>query len=249
MGLADNAARAAQNAKNIPGFNSLPKYVQDSITSGAAKASAGKQTAVKVPITKPVTKPTTTKPTTTKPVTNPPTTKPPATTTTTSSGGASGGASVSSVPASPDPKPITSSGSVKSATPDIVRAVSEIPVPSDQMASIILNDIGGQELISISRNDLINGQSVTYEPIADAKSLSQFYNPNNIIYLSETLDKVFNRFPIRLDSKIPNSAGNNVSFSDNKVLIQLKDIQKDELVEVEVIASGSLLDDTIYTGE
>jgi hypothetical protein len=153
------------------------------------------------------------------------------------------------VPQSPEPKLVTSSGSVKPADPDIVRAVSEIPVPADQIASIILNDIGGQELISISRSDLINGQSVAYEPISDAKEISQAYNPNNIIYLSETLDKVFNRFPIKLNSKIPTSTGNNVSFSDNKVVIQLKDIQKDELVEVQVVSSGSLLDDTIYTGE
>ena len=162
---------------------------------------------------------------------------------------ASGSTSVSSVPAAPTSAKVYSVGSVKPATPDIVKAVSEIPAEVDQMASIILNDIGGQELISISRSDIVNGQNIAYQPISDIKEVHKAYNSNNIIYLPETSEDTFNSFPIKLSSKIPDSLGNNVSYVDNKILIQLKDIQRDELVEVQIVSSGTLLDDTIYVGE
>lgn len=162
---------------------------------------------------------------------------------------ASSNTSVSSVPPAPSTAKVYSVGSVKAATPDVVKAVSEIPADVGQMAQMILNDIGGQELISISRSDIVNGQNIVYQPISDMKEIHKTYNSNNIIYLSETSENIFNSFPIKLSSKIPDSLGNNVSYVDNKILIQLKDIQRDELVEIQVVSSGVLLDGTIYLGE
>lgn len=153
-----------------------------------------------------------------------------------------------STPPTPLPTP-SKTAAVKVATPDIVRAAREVPVDQAMITTILLNDVGGQELISISRSDLINGQNVSYQPISDAKKTYLDYNPTNIIYLPQTLDKTLDGFPIKLNSKIPTSAGNNVLFSDNKLIVRLKDIQPDELIEIQVVSSGTLLDDTIYTGE
>ncbi len=155
-------------------------------------------------------------------------------------------ADVSSVPNVPESTPTTSKGSVKVATPDIVRAVTDIPYPPEVMATLVLENIGGQELINIARSDTINGQNVVYQPISNAKELYTEYNPQNIVYLPSTSDKFFNNFPIKIDDKIPQSVTENVSLTMDGLLIQLTNILEDEQVEVQIVTTGDLLNDTIY---
>lgn len=155
-------------------------------------------------------------------------------------------AGVSATPNTPASTPTTSKGSVKVASPDIVRAVTDIPYPVEVMATLVLENIGGQELINIARSDTINGQHVVYQPISNARELYTEYNPQNIIYLPNTADKFFSNFPIKLDEKIPQSIEETVSISADGILIQLMNILPDEQVEVQIIAVGELLNDTIY---
>lgn len=155
-------------------------------------------------------------------------------------------ADISSTPNVPASEPTTSKGSVKVATPDIVRAVTDVPSPVEVMATIILQNIGGQELINIARSDTINGQNVVYQPISNAKELYTEYNPQNIIYLPNTADKFFNNFPIKIDEKIPQSIEENVSLTSEGILIQVANMLSDEQVEVQIVAVGDLLNDTIY---
>ena len=51
------------------------------------------------------------------------------------------------------------------------------------MADLIFEDIGGHELINIARNDIINGQQISYTPIKNLGLIQQKYNPNNILGL------------------------------------------------------------------
>jgi len=155
-------------------------------------------------------------------------------------------AGVSSTPNVPESTPTTSKGAVKVATPDVVRAVTDIPYPVEVMTALVLENIGGQELINIARSDTINGQNVVYQPISNAKELYTEYNPQNIIFLPNTSDKFFNNFPIRLDEKVPQSITENVSISDEGILIQLANMQGDEQVEVQILSTGELLNGTIY---
>ena len=155
-------------------------------------------------------------------------------------------ADVSSVPNVPDGTATTSKGSVKPADPDIVRALTDIPYPVEVMATLVLEDIGGQELISISRNDTINGQNVIYQPISNAKALYNSYNPQNIIYLPNTADKYFNTFSINIDDKIPQTIENNVSFSSSGITVQLANVAEGEQVEIQILSAGDLLNGTIY---
>jgi hypothetical protein len=152
---------------------------------------------------------------------------------------------VSSVPAS-DP--------IKVATPELI-ALSNPPLDIDIMADMIFENIGGQELINISRNDIINGQDVIYSPIKNLQDLYIQYNPNNIIKLESTSDTYFKNFPIRLESKLPSfGTGPNgeVVYIDpdtGDIVINVSSLDPDEQVDVQILNSGDTLNGTIYEGE
>jgi len=69
---------------------------------------------------------------------------------------------------------------IKQAQPDIV-IDPEIDTTGDYIVERFFEELGGQELINISRHDLIDGKNVTYNPIANLSKLRQRFNPNNII--------------------------------------------------------------------
>jgi hypothetical protein len=123
-------------------------------------------------------------------------------------------------------------------------------VSVDKMFNLILEDIGGQELINIARNDIINGQQVSYQPIKNLSSIQQQYNPNNILGIQNTSDKYFSNFSIKLENKIPNNgngpSGSNVYLENltGNLVIETVNMESDEQIEVEVTVSA-----TIYEAE
>jgi hypothetical protein len=145
----------------------------------------------------------------------------------------------------------SSNNSIKIATPDLILLDSE-SLNVDLMADLIFEDIGGQELISISRNDIVNGQQVAYQPIKNLSSLSFKYNPNTLVALQDPSNTFFNNFSIKLEDKIPvsgNGPADTAVYVDNNtgdLVIELVNIAEDEQVEVQILSSGDILDDTIY---
>lgn len=153
-----------------------------------------------------------------------------------------------------------STSSVKVASPDIV-LFDESALPVEVMTSMIFEDIGGQEIISIARNDIVNGQEVSYSLIGNLKTISQRYNPKNIFSLPETIEKYFSNFAIRLDIHVPevgtgpnrqrayivNEATPIASRGD--LIIDVINMETNERVDVEVLKRGSALGDTIYMEE
>ncbi len=135
--------------------------------------------------------------------------------------------------------------SIKTATPDIIIFDDE-QVPIEIMTDLVFENIGGQELINIGRNDIINGQSVIYQPIKNLSLIQQQYNPNNIIGVQDTSDKYFAGFSIKFDSKIPSVGngpnGENVYLDENTgdIVIELVNVLTDEQVEVQTITSGTI---------
>lgn len=125
---------------------------------------------------------------------------------------------------------------VKSATPEII-LTSEEGTPIEVMADLIFEDIGGQELINISRSDIINGISVGYQPIKNLEYIQQQFNPNNIVPLQLTSDRYFANFPIKLDERV-NPGGNVYRESNGDIVVEVIDINSDEQVEVEILTSG-----------
>jgi hypothetical protein len=179
------------------------------------------------------------------PVQLPPKTEPP-----TSEGFSGGrGASITATPPSPAPevfsaKTFTAAPPVKTATLDII-LFDEESVPTDGMFDQIFENIGGQELISITRSDIVNGQKISYQPIKNLSAIQQRYNPNNILSLQQTADKFFAGFSIKLEDKIPeigNGAnGENVYLNaSGDLVIEFININADEQVETLISSSGTI---------
>jgi len=90
----------------------------------------------------------------------------------------------------------------KEADPDLIIS-QEDSTPVDIMTDLLFENIGGQEIISISRNDILNGQNIRYNIIANLGLLAQEYNTRNIFRVSGTLSDFFDNFSIALAPKIP----------------------------------------------
>jgi hypothetical protein len=119
-------------------------------------------------------------------------------------------------------------------------------VPIEVMTDLIFEDIGGQELINITRNDIINGQQISYSTIKNLASIQQQYNPNNIISLQSTSDKYFANFSIKLNEKIPNvgngPSGSNVYIDETTgdLIIETINTLSDEQVDIQIAISGTI---------
>jgi hypothetical protein len=166
-------------------------------------------------------------------------------------------------PAKPDNGTSTSSNTssgpsspVKVATPDLINAFSlqkYNDVPVDSMADILFEDLGGQELLNVSRTDLINGQNINYQPISNLGSISIENSPSNIIKLQSTLKSYFDSFPIVLEDYVPfvgTGTNGEIVYMDTtsgeNIIIGAINMTSDKLVQVEFITYGNMINDIIY---
>lgn len=141
---------------------------------------------------------------------------------------------------------------VKIATPSLL-ALSNQPLDINSMVELIFQDIGGQELINISRSDAINGQDIVYSIIKNLKNIMLDYNSNNIIKLGGTSDVIFKNFTIKLEQRLakkgtgPNEETVYLEESTGNLVINVVNLEKGEQVEIEIINQGGVFDDTITT--
>jgi len=176
-----------------------------------------------------------------------------------SSTGGSGSSFTTSTYTQPQPTPTPATPATVS--PAVVAAVVAPPVktapidtvlfndeqvPIEVMSDLIFEDIGGHELINIARNDIINGQDISYQPIKNLTSLQQQYNPNNILSVQSTSDKYFSNFAIKLENKTPNVGngpfGSNVYIDPltGNMVIDAINLETDEQIEIEITLSGTI---------
>jgi hypothetical protein len=121
--------------------------------------------------------------------------------------------------------------------------------------------MGGHELISISRNDIVNGQEVSYSLIKNLKGIEQRYNPLNIFSLSETSEKVFKNFSIRFDIHVPDIGTGPLNqrayvlsedtpiASRGDLVIDVVNMETNERVDIEILRGGQVFSDTMYLEE
>jgi hypothetical protein len=133
---------------------------------------------------------------------------------------------------------------VKTATLDII-LFDEESIPTDGMFDQIFENIGGQELISITRSDIVNGQKISYQPIKNLSAIQQRYNPNNILSLQQTANKFFAGFSIKLEDKIPQvgngTNGENVYLNaTGDLVIEFVNVNADEQIETQISVSGTI---------
>ena len=165
------------------------------------------------------------------------------------SGGSLPSASITATPPAPDPemfsaRMFSAPPPVKTATLDII-LFDEENIPTDGMFDQIFENIGGQELISITRSDIVNGQKISYQPIKNLSAIQQRYNPNNILSLQQTADKFFAGFSIKLEDKIPETGngtnGENVYLNaTGDLIIEFINVNPDEQVETQISVSGTI---------
>ena len=119
-------------------------------------------------------------------------------------------------------------------------------VPIEIMSDLIFENIGGQELINIARNDTVNGQTILYQPIKNLTAVQQQYNPNNIVSLQATSDKYFQNFSIKFDEKVPTEGtgpgGSHVYIDPEtgELVVEAVNIAEDEQIELEITISGTI---------
>ena len=188
---------------------------------------------------------------------------------------------------------------VESATPDLIVFDSD-ELPVDILSELLFENLGGQELISIVRNDILNGQNVRYNIIANLGLLDQEYSPKNIFKVPGTINDLFENFAIRFSEKVPeNGTGpapyyvgpagtggcdpgsypvlnryddtvigcyinltaaqeaiaktlapvRDIVYSDpasGNIVVDVVNMDNNEQVEIEVLVSGTVENDTIY---
>ena len=147
--------------------------------------------------------------------------------------------------------------SVKIATSNLF-LVNENDISVDLMTRIFFEEIGGQELINISRNDLLSGQEVEYEVIKNLASLSIDYNPNNLLRLQGTDSEYFSEFSFNLNKFVPEvGTGQNINevltgervyveSSTGNVIINTINVKSTQDVDIEFLTFEDVIDDTIY---
>jgi hypothetical protein len=134
---------------------------------------------------------------------------------------------------------------VKTAPIDTILTQEET-VPVQLMYDLVFENIGGQELINIARNDTVNGQNIIYQPIKNLTAIQQQFNPNNIVALQSTSDKYFQNFSIKFENKVPTKGtGPNdqhvyIDIETGSLVIELVNMDQDEQVETEITTGGTI---------
>lgn len=161
-------------------------------------------------------------------------------------GGGGGGVSTSSyppAPASTPPSPywitnptVSTPAGIRQADPDIVLD-PEIDTSGDYIVERFFEELGGTELINLSRHDLIDGIDVSYNPIANLSNLRRRFNPNNIIAIDYLSQDEFSRTSIDLLSRGIYEPYFN---DDGNLVIEIDIIKSEENIETEISQTGTV---------
>lgn len=115
-------------------------------------------------------------------------------------------------------------------------------VSEDTIAEILLEDIGGIELLTLSNRETIDGLNPYYTLISNLSRIRREFDPTQIISKQRSKQSYFDKFAIDLDSKIPldeylESHGiDNWYYRDaeGNLVIELDNMGPDENIEVEI---------------
>jgi hypothetical protein len=136
---------------------------------------------------------------------------------------------------------------VKSATPEII-LFDEDTVPIEIMTDLIFENIGGQEVLSLTRHDIVSGDFIPNQLIKNVSVLNQSYSSRNILGIQSTSDKYFGNYSIKLENKIPSTAGgpNNINIyiedETGDLIVEVVNMLSDEEVEIQIGLGGTIYD-------
>lgn len=118
--------------------------------------------------------------------------------------------------------------------------------------NLFLEKIAGFELLIASNRNFINTVNISYQPIINVSAFKNTYDPKKIIALQDTLDVYFLNFIINLLARIPevptssSTNGTNVYMTAaGDIVIETKDNETDERVEIQILSDGTIYNDTL----
>jgi hypothetical protein len=149
---------------------------------------------------------------------------------------------------------------VKAARPDII--VQDESLPIDTINELFVQDLGGHELLNISRHDLIDGSQAEYSLISNTNKVNQKFNPQNIVSIPGKLSEVFRNFTIELQNHAPDFGTDDnvtapgdvrdrvyISKITGNLVIDVINLNINDRVEVEILNSGEIINDTMDVEE
>lgn len=163
---------------------------------------------------------------------------------------------ISPTPAAPEPVAVIAApvvSAVKVATVEMLQMQQET-LPEELMTNLIFENIGGQELLSVTRQDIVNSPRVIYQPIKNLNGIAIENSSSNIIPMFESSNNHFDNFTIKLDSYVDKDFSEDDSshiYLDaeaGQIVINLINVKANQQVEVEILGSATSFNDTIYTG-
>lgn len=122
------------------------------------------------------------------------------------------------------------------ADPDII-LVQQSAIPVELQSDLILQDIGGTELIQILRHDMVGGRFVVYSPIKNLSDVEIEFNPNTITGFVPTLRGMKENYEIQLDEMLgtlqPTSNGP-IYMDGADIVVELEGLSESNIIELAV---------------
>jgi hypothetical protein len=153
---------------------------------------------------------------------------------------------------------LVTKASVKIATPQYVDFDENVTnaIGSAELVNLFFEQIAGHELLILSNKNFVNTKNIDYQPIANISNFKNTYDPKKIIALQDTSDVYFFNFAINLLTRIPDvptdssTNGTNVYMdSSGNLVIETKDNESDERVQIEIFSGGIIYNDTLGVDE
>lgn len=153
---------------------------------------------------------------------------------------------------------LVTKASVKIATPQYVNFDENVlnPITEGDIINLFFEQVAGHELLILSNKNFVNTKNVEYQPIANISNFKNTYDPKKIIALQDTSDVYFFNFAINLLSRIPevptdsSTNGTNVYIdSSGNLVVETKDNEPDERIQIEIISGGTIYSDTLEVDE
>lgn len=123
---------------------------------------------------------------------------------------------------------------------------NEAALPQQMISDMLFADVGGQELLLVSRWDTIDGQSVSYSLVTDLSQTAQQFNSSGILTANEGSMAYFRQFSIDVVNRMSeinslNDTTPGISLNVNgDLVIDFDFIGVNESVEVEIVNSGTV---------
>lgn len=115
-------------------------------------------------------------------------------------------------------------------------------ISEESIADILLEDIGGIELLSLARRDTIDGLNPYYSIISNLSKIRREYDTSQMISQQRRKQSYFDIYPIDLETRIPSQEYldekglTNWYYLDESgnLVIELDNLKPSENIEVEV---------------